>query len=104
MVLQSTQPPTPIPDKPPSGSVATVTLAATPQTVTPGSSVTLSWTATNVSSIAFSPALPPKNGEQPALPTGSWTFAISTATTYTATVTDSVGNTNSRYAAASPSE
>src|SRR5690348_1952212 len=86
--------PTALPDKPPIGSTATITLTATPQVVTPGSLVTLSWTATNASSITFFPALPPQEDLQPGLPTGSLTFAISQTTTYAATVTDSAGKSS----------
>src|SRR5689334_3697541 len=68
---QSIQPPPPppvtIPDQPPSTSVATVTLTATPSVVTPGDLVTLSWNTAKATAITFEPALPAKEDRQPAL-------------------------------------
>src|SRR5205085_4579595 len=85
-------PPVTVPDQPPSTSAATVILTATPQVVAPGSLVTLNWTTANATSIAFEPALPPKEDQQPALPIGFWTFPINQTTTYSATVTNAAGD------------
>ena len=75
---------------PPPGS-PTILLSANLQTVVAGQLTTLSWTASNASSISFAPALPAPEERQLTLPTGSETFPPSGTTTYVATVTNSNG-------------
>ena len=75
---------------PPPGS-PTILLSANLQTVVAGQLTTLSWTASNASSISFAPALSAPEERQLTLPTGSETFPPSGTTTYVATVTNSNG-------------
>lgn len=77
---------------PPAATGPSVTLSATPQTVVAGQLTTLTWSASNATSISFSPALPEAEDRQLTLPTGSATFPLSNSVTYIAIVTDSNGH------------
>jgi len=82
-------PPTPQPNPPPASP--TISLSANLETVVSGQLTTLSWTATNASSISFAPPLPEAEDRQLTLPTGSATFPLSSTTTYVATVVNAGG-------------
>jgi len=77
---------------PPASTGPSVVLSATPQTVVAGQLTTLTWSASNATSISFSPALPEAEDRQLTVPTGSATFPLTGTVTYVATVTDSSGH------------
>jgi len=72
----------------------TVQISATPNPVQVGQFTTLSWTTTNTTSLVFNPSIGFEDQNGPPLPSGTVSVTLPQTTTYTATATNSTGQTS----------